>query len=197
MNKHIPLIGSLLVALSLLGCQSHRKDGAGTARANIRYRVFEISRDIADKTIPKDKRRSIEDSLYSVADVSKADIELLLNSISSKPGMLAEHSRTISWWPRIADTWSYSRADGVLLGGGGGAGFLGVRSISGSHEIRIEYNVAHTINTLKSIQSNVTYEGPFPKEGSLAILTPFERKDGTELVHILLFDVTNWELRKS
>jgi len=169
-------------------------EGSGSARAKIRYRVFEISRDIVDNAIPKIRRTNIEDSLYSVAEVSRTDITLLLNSISSKPGMLADHSRTISWWPMVADTWSYSRADGVLLGGGGGTGFLGVRNINGSHEIRIEYNVTHTINTLNSIRSEVIYEGPFPEEGSLAILTPFERKDGTELVHILLFDATNWEL---
>jgi hypothetical protein len=200
MNKHTALISSLFLSLFLHGCQSHRTDaartdGAGTACANVRRRVFEISRDIADKAIPEIKRRNIENS-YSVSEVSKADITLLLNNISSKPGMLTDHSRTISGWPGIADSWSYTIVEGVLNGSSSGAGFVGVRNINGSNEIRIEYNVTHTINTLKPISSKVIYEGLFPKKGSLAILTPFKRKDGAELVHILLFDATNWELRE-
>jgi len=93
----------------------------------------------------------------------------------------------------VADTWAYSRADGKLLGGGGGAGFLGVRSKNGLREIRIEYDVTHTINTVESIQAKVTYEGIVPPDGVLLVLRPFERTDGTAVVHLLAFEIGNWQ----
>ena len=73
----------------------------------------------------------------------------------------------------------------------GGAGFLGVRQLKGALEIRIEYDISHTINTLEPIQSNIIYEGPFPIDQSLIFFAPFKRKDNTKRVHVLVFNAVN------
>jgi len=177
------------------GCQSHWKLGAGSARADVRCRVFEISKEIAEKTIPKTNRREIDNSVHSVVSVSKAESASLLENVSDKPGILRDHSRTRSRWPREADAWCRSIANEVIHGSAGGAGFLGVRSLYGRLEIRIQYSIFHTVNTREPLQSRIVYEGLFPAEGSLAFFAPFERRDGTERVHVILFDVTNWEQR--
>jgi len=189
MKKLTALTIGLILTSMLLGCQSN--DG-GSASADIRYRVFEAPADIVDKVVPNANRSQLDSSAYSVAQVSATDLELLLKSISARPGLLVDHSRRISWWPRIADSWSYSRADGTLLGGGGGAGFLGVRQKRGIREIRIEYDVTHSINTRETIQLKVLYEGAISGE-AIVLLKPFEREDGTRLVHVLAFEASNWK----
>lgn len=190
MRKLTALTVVLILASMLLGCQS--KDG-GSACADIRYRVFEAARDTVEKAVPNAERTPLDNSAYLVAQVSAGDLESLLKGISADTSLLVDQSRVISWWPKVADTWSYSKADRTLLGGGSGAGFLGVRSKGGSTEIRIEYNVMHNINTGESTQSKISYEGPAPEEGGIVFLKPFERKDGTKLVHVIVFETTNWK----
>ena len=163
-----------------------------TAVASIRYRIFETPTDVVDAVIPRENRTQIEGSSYWIASVSPTNLAVLLDAMTTDAGLLADKQRTISWWPKVADTWAYSRADGTLLGGGVGVGFLGVHADEDVRKIRIEYDVTHTINTSDLVQSKVVYEGAVPPLGVLIALRPFERSDGTPLAHILAYEVTDW-----
>ena len=52
--------------------------------------------------------------------------------------------------------------------------------------------MTHTINTAEPLQAKVTYEGAVPADGVLLALSPFERTDGTAVVHLIAFEIENW-----
>jgi len=183
----------LTVVLALASvCAGCRRSARQTASADIRYRIFEAPADVVDAVIPQESRAQIDGSDYAIAFSSSTNLAVLLQAMVTDSGLLADHTRTISWWPNVADTWVYSRADGTLLGGGGGTGFLGVQTHAGVRKIRVEYDVTHSINTATGLHSKVTYDGTVPPLGVLIALSPFRRTDGTELAHVLAFEVGNW-----
>ncbi len=180
---------TVAVASTFAGC---KRTGTHGASADIRHRIFEVPAELLDEVVPPEKRTSITNSTYSIAQGSQADLSTLMDGMLSDSGLLVDASRRISVWPKTADTWAYSKTDGELLGGGSGAGFVGVRSRGGHHEIRIEYDVNHTINTREPIQSKLTYEGALADDGVLIALRPFKRTDGVAVVHIVAFEAENW-----
>ena len=186
MSKFMVLVTYIGAGISLTGCNAN---SGGSASADIRYRVFELSPN-ALENVQTGKWTQIGSSSYSVAPVTTTEIATLVKSAVTNTGVLVDHLRQVSGWPRVADTWSYSKADGNLLGGGTGTGFLGVRR-RGTNEIRIEYTINHTINTSMP-ESKIIYEGAIPEDG-LVFVRPFERKDGAKLIHVITFEVSNWK----
>jgi hypothetical protein len=183
------LIVVLVVAAGGAGC---RRSGRQAAVADIRYRVFEAPAEVLDSVIPQHDRIPSDGSDYWFAFGSDTSLSVLLDAMLADSGLLADHTRTISHWPKTADTWAYSKADGRLLGGGGGAGFLGVQAVAGAGVIRIEYDVTHTINTAEPLQLKAIYEGSVPPSGVLIAFKPFNRTDGAALAHVVAFEVANW-----
>lgn len=181
---------TLGVALTtaFFGCQG--RDGK-SLQVNIRYRIFEAPRDVVHSVVSNAKRVSVQNSAYSVVLISTADLKSLMDKMPLEPGLLVDRSRTISWWPKVADTWTYSRA-GTLSGVGSGAGFLGVREASDGRELRIEYDVTHSIETVIPIQSKISYEGSAPEEGALLFVAPFHLKDGSQQDHLIVFEIADW-----
>ena len=180
---------AVAIANTFAGCQ-HRI--AHSASAVIRYRIFEAPAKLVDDVVPAENRTLLTGSSYTVARGSRADLSALLDGMLADSGLLADASRRISFWPKTADTCSYTRADSKLLGAGGVAGFLGVRAKGSRHEIRIEYDVTHTINTREPILSKLAYEGAIPDNGVLIALGPFQRTDGAAVVHVIAFEAENW-----
>lgn len=192
MNRSLLLILPWLLLVCLAGCFPR---SGSTASADIRYRVFEVSPDAFDEVLPPETRTQVADSKYFSAPVAADEIAALVKGAAADTGVLVDQTRPISWWPKTADTWSYSKADGKLLGGGTGSGFLGVRTVAGSKELRIEYNVTHSIQTAEPISTTILYEGSVPEEGLLFAM-PFQRSDGTPLVHVIAFEVSNWQTKE-
>jgi hypothetical protein len=181
---------ALALAGLLSGCQRHT---AGATTADIRYRIFEAPSSVVDEAIPPGMRMRIANSAYSAAHPSPAALASLFNGMSGDSGLLVDHSQTIASGPKTADTWAYSKADATLLGFGSGGGLLGVQTRNGTRQISIEYDVTHTINAREPIQSRIAYDGPVPGDGVLIALKPFERTDGTTLVHLIVFEFGNWK----
>ncbi|MEI6914594.1 MAG: STN domain-containing protein [Armatimonadota bacterium] len=160
--------------------------------ADVRTRVFEAKPEAVDRFIPTSTRKVIQGSDYTVATVSAGNLASLADRISDRPGILVDHTRKILSWPRVADTWSYSRADNNHLGNGGGAGFIGVRVYDGMRQVRLEFDsVTHSINTQPPVKSAFNYEGPAPDAGGIVFVSPFQRTDGTRLYHVIAFEISN------
>lgn len=162
------------------------------ASATVQYRVFEVFEDDINKTVPVAKRTQTDSAGYALARVSSDDLKLLLSGIAAKPGLLTDSTRRVAGWPKVADTWTYTRADGTPPGSGGGAGFLGVGTKNGIHEVRIEYNVMHDMGATEPIRTKIAYEGATTDTDVLLFIKPFVRKDGTKLAHVIAFEVTDW-----
>ena len=108
MQKVTVFVGILAMTGIWAGCQ---RSGDSTASADIRYRVFEAPAVVVDNVIPTANRMPIADSPYSIAHTTPTALASLLKESLTDSGLLSDHSRTISWWPKTADTWAYSRAD--------------------------------------------------------------------------------------
>lgn len=76
-----------------------------------------------------------------------------------------------------------------MTGSGGGTGYLGVRKKAAQHQIRIEYNVTHSIGTRNPIRSKIFYEGPVPPGRALFFFAPVERTDGSKVFHVIAFEM--------
>jgi len=189
MRRFILVSAMTAVAMSC-GCPRFRP---AAASAGFRYRVFETSVDVIDEAIPPGLRETISDSVYSVSKVNSGQLYVLLAHVAERPGLLAEKMRNISHWPKVADTWSYSRAysdqDAYLTGSGGGTGYLGVCKKGAKHQIRIEYNVTHSIGTRNPIRSDIFYEGPVPTGRTLFFFAPVERTAGSKVFHVIAFEI--------
>jgi len=188
MKAIIKFIGAAIAVIVLVGCQHY----ATHPSAALRYRIFEASVEDANKVIPVVERSKSDSSEYALARVHRDEITLLLTRMAVKPGLLIDHRRVVGW-PRTVDTWTYSHADGTLLVAGGGTGFLGARAKHGIHEVSIEYDVTHILDAEEPIQTKITYKGSIADGDGLLFLKPFVRKDGTNLVHAIAFEVTDWK----
>lgn len=183
----LPLLALIaLVSILSSGCDSGSTHSPDTS---IRYRIIEVPKGIINSLIPENRRVAVEGSTYQIVTSSSAEIEELISHQLPDSGLLTDHQRNVNWWPKVADTWSYSRADHQLLGSGGGAGFLGVQIKDDSPEIRIDYDVTHSINTSDAVTSKLFYEGKVPPNRVLIAIKPFQRTDGTELFHIIVFEI--------
>ncbi len=180
---------AVAIANAFAGCQ-HRI--AHSASAVIRYRIFEAPAKLVDDVVPAENRTPVMGSSYTVARGSRADLSALLDGMLADPGLLADACRWISLWPKTADGCTYTRADSKLPVAGGVAGYLGVRSKGNRHEVRIEYDVTHTIDTREPILSKLACEGAILDNDVLIALSPFQRTDGAAVVHVIAFEAENW-----
>ncbi len=187
MRTMMAVVCGLLLASAFLGCRQR-----DTGSADVRYYIFEVSRDVADSLVPPEKRTRIDDSFYAFAFVPSESAASLFNGQLDRPEVLIDRSRRIAWWPNVADSWSYSKA-GKLLGGGGGSGFLGVRFKKGGHEFRVDYKITHGFNTANPIDSRIFYQGRAPEGDFLVFLAPVKRDDETKLTHVIAFETSNWQ----
>lgn len=177
----------------MVGCKFGSGNGAGSAEAEFHYHVLELSADTMDAFIRKSDSIAVEDSAYAIGTLEGATVSDLVDRVADEPGILAKDSRHINWWPRIADSYAFSIADGEFLGGSMGSLFFGVREVEAQREMRVEGTVTHSINTRTGLPSKIYYEGPVPKDNTLVLFAPFERKDGVALFHVLIFEVKNWQ----
>ena len=179
---------AVAVTSTFAGC---KLGSAQNTSAVIRYKVFETPATLVDRIVPAVNRTPIEGSTYLLAQGTQGDLTALQDGMLTDSGLLVDRSRRIYFWPKEADGWTYCRVDEKVVGGGGGAGSLGVRSKHGRHEIRVEYLVIHTINTREPIQSKLTYEGALSNRVLIALM-PFRRTDGEAVVHIIAFQADGW-----
>lgn len=179
--------------LILLGCQSRGPREIFSARAEIRYRIFEVSRELAETVARIPSMAGLQDIPYSVAKARETDVAALLAGMYSKPGLLKDGSRKVSSWPYVSNAWTYGRPDRDCIRAGTGGGSLGVRSINRIDEIKIYYEVSHTIDHLEPMRGRLIYEGPLPEQGYIVFLSPYVSHDRREIVHVILFEITNWK----
>jgi len=169
---------------------------AGSARANVRYRVFEVPAAVADKLVDPATRTQVDESTYFIALLQSAALDELIKSVPDQRSFFIDRTATIDLWPRVAHGWSYSRADGEFLGGGSGGVFLGVRLNNRVHEIHIESGiVTHNLNSEYS-SARIFYEGPAPENQAIVFIRPFSRFEGTQLFHVVAFETSQWSDRK-
>ncbi len=143
------------------------------------------SQSVGDFSVVTHGRAQTESQM---AEVSPSALGSLLKGLSEKPGSLKDGTRLVEsdWWnPGMADGWSYSKADGDLLGGGGANVFWGFRREHGQDEFRVEGDVHHYIDKAGSgskvvnLQAKILYQGTLPQDNALVFLVPFLRKDDT------------------
>jgi len=190
-NMRQLVLSVFLTAVALLaGCKTLT---TRQASANFRYRVFETTADAIDRAVRKELTETVPNSAYSVSKVDSEQLGVLLADIADRPGLLTQRSRKISYWPKIADTWAYSKAyseqDAYLTGAGTGAGFLGVRKKGRTYEVRVEYNVFHSIGTRNPIRSRIFYEGEHPGDRAIVFFAALERVDGSKIFHVIAFEI--------
>jgi hypothetical protein len=180
---------------SVGGCASTHSDDAWQAGppTRARYRVFEVAADDADTVVAHQSRHQVAQSPYEVALISRDTLDKLTRLTREDSGSLVEHSIFVNQWPRVADSWSYSRANQKVLGSGGAAGFLGVRGTEQSRELRVEYNVTHGINRAgpvdpaSRIEAPIFYEGAVRDDQALVFVAPLRRTDGQQVAHVIAF----------
>lgn len=173
--------------------------------ALVRIRMFEVPQEVVDTIIPQDARKPLDESTYMAVEANPATVSSLLDGMVPEPGLLVDEVQHVIGW-LSADCWGCSKADTELLGASLATGVLGVRTRDGVRDIRIEYDISHTIDSSPygeknepkatgtlPIQEKVHYEGPVPPEKIIMFIKPFVRSDGTELVHLLVFEVVKWE----
>jgi serine/threonine protein kinase len=159
-----------------------------TESASFRCRVFEADAAQVDRMVPAEQRRTEAGRGWETSEISPETLNLLLNGMASKPGLLVDRQRTFSGWPRVADSWTYagtSQADGAI---GGGAGFLGVRRKDALLQVRIDYKLEHKTNTRDPLNVHILYEGVTPQTGILAFIVPLAGKDVTARHLVLAFE---------
>lgn len=192
------ILFSLAVGVSHWGCASISVDKSRQSESPtpIQYRVFEVAERDANRVIPDVSRRQVEGSPYLIALVPKEQLDTLAHQMREDSGSLVNRTRSISDWPRIADSWAYSRA-GVdkVFGGGAAAGFLGVCQQDSLRRVRIDYHVIHQVDQAGAaklavnINARIFYEGNLSKDQAVVFLAPITRKDGLKLVHVIAFEI--------
>ena len=163
-------------------------------RTEVHYSVFEVASDDASTAVAKESRRRVAESTYDVAVVASAAFEQLKRVTLADSGTLADGDVTVGAWPRgIATGWSYSRADDDVLGAGNGTGYLGVRAERQSRQLRIAFEITHTLNRARTvdpaarIEAPIFYEGTMEPDHVVVFLAPFTRTDGRQVTHVIAF----------
>ncbi len=204
----VAIAAFLITLLLLLGLFPQTLFSTQAASADIHYRVFEAPAQLIDRLIPPTSRQSAElpdpdatpksDYSGSPFTASTQTVQVsdpLLLSIfhelhDGTLTALADGARHIDYWPRVADSWSYSFADPKLSGGGSGILFLGVRNEHSQLQLRVEGTVFHSINTAVGLQSYIMWHGNAPPPGTERLfLTPFTRKTGEAEYLIIAYEV--------
>jgi hypothetical protein len=195
MKRIAALLIVLCTAAGANGCASAEWTDAGQSPVGtqVRCQIFEVPAEVAEALVPVASRRPVEQSPYTAATVPVGQVKRLAEQMQADSGLLVDKTRPVSNWPRVADSWAYTKADGRLSGGGGGAGFMGVRERGGAREVRIEYQIDHALNATRPIHDPVFYQGPLPAGEAVVFLTPADRTDGQRLTHVVAFEVADAE----
>jgi hypothetical protein len=165
----------------------------------VRYRVFETDAALVDKLVPSETRQrgderekgliysgSPPNAVSQMAEIGRETLSALLSNLSDSPGMLVDRQREVLMWPKMADSESYSRSNGV----GGLGGFIGFQRSHGAAQLRVQYHVHHLINVRQAVNAEIFYEGAAPQSGSAhAFFVPFTREDGSEKYLVVEFEV--------
>ena len=185
------------------------------ANTDFHYEVFECDAALVNKLIPDVHRQNVVlparestlgksqiDAEFAIVDSSVlAELE---KSVTTQPGILADHHRTVYspfWDPGMADTWSYAHSgyftNGNWRGGsvGGAGGSIGVRRVQGRLQIHVNMRVNHTIPSGSTepgghLDSQIFYEGPTPT-GALVFLVPFVCQDRSEHYLVIAYQITD------
>jgi len=193
--------------------------------ATFHYRVFEVDAKKVDQLIPFAQRSAVvapadlltvRDKLSSggkipgtfgvsthgeiftdvqVAEISRATLQVLLDGLPVKPGVLVDQMREVQadrWRTGVADTWGYSRA-GFEGPGGGGFG-MGTLAYRRPDKIRIAITVRHNMDIpagrrTVDLHSKIFYEGEIPKMGALAFVIPFYRRDDSAHYLMVVYEI--------
>lgn len=190
---------AVLIAFSAIFGDS----GLGTGRSGfgrpadatpvVRCRVFEVTAADADRLVPKQGRKRIAESSYSVAVIPAQRLGELVRARQAETGILVDNRRPDAGWPPCADTWAYSKADRQMVCGGTGAGLLGTRRIGETREIRVDYQVFHRLDPTGpsppslQLKGPIRFEGKLGKDESVVFVSSYPRA-GRTLVHVIAFE---------
>ena len=168
------------------------------------YRIFEADAQAVDRLIPPDTRSRGDmpdadevagrqtrsgapiNAATQMAEVD-ADViaQLAADADADSSGILCSQSRHVSWWPKVADSQSWARPGGAT---GGMGGFLGIRTVRGVQEVRIQY-MLNQLQGSVSVNAQLYYEGPAPTNGRARVfLVPFALEDGARRYLVAAFE---------
>lgn len=127
----------------------------------------------------------VADSPYRYVLLDNVQVNELLQKSPNRTNVLHTRQRTVTMWPKAADTTSYSRPRELLLDAesnhthvdweaGGLNGFLGVRRAGPFEHLRVDYNVRYQRPDESKLPSSdygyqqadgkIFYQGPTPDE---------------------------------
>ena len=187
----------LAITLAVLGagCQGQSQ----RVQARIELKVFDLPTHILREYTLGKKMWTLRDSSYSLNTITPRELSSMLSRPDANVRVLYEKERSINDWPRITDSWSYSRArnDSAILSttSGGGAGCLGVRKRDGGLELRIDYYVTHRGERGKKIiESQIFYEHVYPEDRVLLFHAPAGLSAQRPRHHVVAFKATREEV---
>ena len=160
-----------------------------TERASFKYWGFEVDATEMDRMLPVEQRRIDAGNGLKAAEITPETRDLLLKNRAPNPGLLVDQQRTISGWPRVADTWAYVKGSNADNAVGGGTGLFGVWRKGDHQQVRIEYQINHRTDTQGPANVKILYEGASPQTGVLAFLVPLTGKDVTVRYLVVMFEV--------
>jgi len=187
MKKAASVVLLLLLWVLVAGCESQ-----GTP-ARVHLRVFEVPTDVLRLHTSNESPYKLADSAYAVSIVSPNELNAMLRTPGSGPGLLTDTTRVINDWPATTDAWvyspSYARADTLYTGGG--VGYLGVRDQGGQLELHLDYLVNHRgPQGQKLVESKIVYQYRYPEGGVLLFHAPADTVAGIPRQHVIAFEVT-------
>ena len=204
--------GVLMVVLGIMAAFLFKSG----PRYEVHYRVFEVESALVDKSVPVATRQTGATGNWQMADISPETLAALLNGrvlnkhvmidrqleipkpsssktyvTTVKPGVKEPQQKVIVGWPIVTDSFGHSLKNEVLndIVQVSGNGFFGVGRKDGELQLKLEYTLTHKIGDRPAVDVNIAYEGMAPKNGALAFLIPFARKDDTTGCYIFTVEV--------
>ena len=200
------LLGITVLAVLLAYYGYHR-----LLTVTVTYRFSVVDASAVKSIYSKHSPNPVQNSCYEWVVVDDQELGELLHIGGAPAPILAENSRVVSSWLKMADAYTYIQPRPILIArnqihtvweSGEFGGFLGVRRFGQRPEIRIQYessfhhpNYRAILEFFKSpsaessqrqrydLQGRVNYEGFMP-EGHLVFLAP----NGDETYHAIIFD---------
>ena len=125
-------------------------------------------------------------AVSQTAELPGETLDALLGSRTSPAGLLIDAHLSASLWPRTASGQSYASGGRV----GGISGFLGVRRIGGTIQLRVQYEVTHIISGGATTRAEIFHDGKAPSPGDARVFfIPFTDKEGAARYLVVAFEV--------